>query len=225
MFCLDDERTHVPPDTIDTQECVSCHRSLPLICFRRDASYSKGRYVQCEECEAAPRLSTSEHVQRLRERNSKSWALKQQKWAHQDDYRNAVARWGRVLHHSEFLRRLTPMLRDVFIRDGNVVGDLAVYRVYGRPQPHLDGKDFSYLFYMPTGVLPEFSIYKFDDRDVIVGEERRGWRTILLRLIKAGIITEAQSDAAFGEAQGEASTVWRRQMYITRNGVDPDPIF
>jgi len=201
------------------KECCCCGNIQPFGMFRRDSSYREGVRDRCLGCESAPALSTAEHTEMLREKNYYSNAVRKQRWDNQSDYENEEARWGRVMQHSELLSKIFKLIpNDLFVTEGRIVGDLALYRVYGRPQPDLDGRTFRYLFYIPTGRLPEFSQYEFDHRDIPVKEKRRGWRTVLLRLIKSGLVTEEQVNQEFGPALGEASTVWRRELWKYRNG-------
>jgi hypothetical protein len=67
-------------------------------------------------------------------------------------------------------------------------------------------------------VLPEYSQYLFDEyRDIAIKEKKRGWRTVLLRLILAELINEETSDKVFGPATGQASSVYKRRLYAHRN--------
>jgi hypothetical protein len=199
------------------KECAGCRRIQPFGCFRRDSSYREGVRDLCLDCETSPKLSTEEHLENQREKNYR--AASKQRWSNQEDYENEEARWGYVMDSSEVLRKIFKLIpHDLFITDGRIIGDLALYRVYGSPQPDLDGRTFRYLFYIPQSRLPEFSQYEFDHRDVPIREKRRGWRTVLLRLIKTGLVTEEQVEEEFGPALGEASTVWRRTLWQHRNG-------
>src|SRR5208283_2210636 len=109
------------------------------------------------------------------------------------------------------------LVPSLYIVDGRIEGDLAVFQTYGQPQPDLEGRTFRYLFYIPTGMLPEYSLYEFSERDVPIREQKRGWRTVLLRLIKSGLLTEDTCREVFGEAVGEASTVWHRTLHQYRS--------
>lgn len=210
-----DEGIELPSLSVESKECLSCGCIKPMNHFRRDATITDGRSMQCEICQDTPRLSTSEHVARLRERNIGTEAVKRQRWAHQDDYRDFYARLGRQMHAYEFLRRLQKIVGPnglkLFWMDGRILGDLALFKML-RTQPE-------YLMYIPTLYhMPEYSQYEFDDKDILVRESKRGWRTVLLRLIKSEIIAEQQVDREFGVVYGPASTVWRRQLFIYRNG-------
>lgn len=200
------------------KECIGCMKILAYEFFDRDSSYRDGRKDLCTICAKVPRLSIEENTARLREKNNNSEAVKSQRWAHQDDYRDDRARVGRVLPSGEFLAKVQKLVPELYITDGRIVGDVALFRVYPQPQERLGGRDFEYLFYCPTGLLPEYSIYEFDTaRDVPIREKLRGWRTVLLRLIRMGLLTEETCDQEFGVAIGPASNVWYRKLYEYRN--------
>lgn len=205
------------------KECIGCVRILPYAYFDRDSSYRDGRKDLCTDCASAPRLSTEEHTARLRETNNNSEAVKRQRWEHQDDYRDDRARVGRVRPSGEFLSKIKALVPELYITDGRIIGDVAIFRTYPKPQERLGGRDFEYLFYCPTGLLPEYSLYEFETtRDIPVREKLRGWRTVLLRLIKSGLLTEGQCDREFGVALGPASHVWYRRLYEHRNKTKAD---
>lgn len=63
---------------------------------------------------------------------------------------------------------------------------------------------------------PEWSIMRFNEYDVPTNEKYRGWRTTLLCLIVAGVITEAEAHKAFGSPVGEASLFYREQLFNHR---------
>lgn len=211
-------RTVVESPDLLGKECIGCMRILAYDFFDRDSSYRDGRKDLCTSCSSAPQLSTEEHTARLREINNNSHAVKAQRWAHQDDYRDDRARIGRALPSGEFLAHIQRLIPELYMTDGRIVGDVALYRVYPQPQERLNGRDFEYLFYCPTGNIPEYSIYEFDTvRDVPIRERIRGWRTVLLRLIRCGLLTEETCDREFGVAVGPASNVWYRRLYEYRN--------
>lgn len=200
------------------KECLTCRRILAFKYYQKDHTFRDGHRDQCIACASVPRMSIAEHTARLRESNNNSMGVRNQRWAHQDDYRNDAARVGRTMNSSDFVSKLRRLLPCLYITEGGIHGDLSVFRTYGGPQKHLGGKSFEYLWYIPTGILPEYSLYEFDNvRDVPVRESQRGWRTPLLRLIKAGYITEAICDAVFGKPSSAGSTVWYRELYNHRN--------
>lgn len=224
MHDINEDINQINQDVIESpdllgKECLTCGRILEYKFFRKDSSYKDGRRDQCEGCESVPRMSLDEHTHRLREKNFSSEAVKKQRWEHQEDYKNSSARQGKTMTGVEFLQKLKTLIPDLYWQSGRIEGDLAVYIIYPFPQSHLDNRDFEYMWYVPSGKMPEFSTYEFDKaRDVLVREEERGWRTPLLRCIKRGLITEEQADATFGKpSDGEASVVYRRQLWEYRN--------
>ncbi len=198
------------------QTCGGCKSDLDWVHYRKDSSKTNGHAALCYSCEAAPAMSIAEHTARTRERNFN--AASSQRVRFQDDYKNDEARRGRQMYSGDFLSVLKRLVQNLYITDGRIEGDLAVFRTYPCPQPDLEGRDFRYLFYIPTGLLPEYSIWEFDRiRDVRIKESQRGWRTVLLRLIKLGMLSEETCNAVFGIPDGEASTVWHRELFEFRN--------
>jgi len=63
---------------------------------------------------------------------------------------------------------------------------------------------------------PEWSIMRFNDHRVATREKYRGWRTAMLVLIVAGILSEQEVDRAFGPAIGEAGQWYRRTLQVYR---------
>lgn len=59
---------------------------------------------------------------------------------------------------------------------------------------------------------PEWSIMRFNDRGIATKEKFRGWRTAMLVLICAGVLTEEEVDRAFGPPIGEAGAFYRQML-------------
>ena len=200
------------------RECLTCRRLLAYDLYRRDTSYRDGRRDQCIKCESEPELSMAEQTARLREMNNSSAAVQAQRWEKQEEYRNERDRWGRVMASSDFLRVLKRLVPSLYMMDGRVENDVAVFEVSDRPRDDWGGKAFRYLWYVPGGMLPEFSLYEFDEvRDIPIREKQRGWRTPLLMLIESGLLTESDCKAVFGEPSPGGRSVWERKMYAFRN--------
>jgi len=53
---------------------------------------------------------------------------------------------------------------------------------------------------------------RFDRFGVVTNERFRGWRTALLTLIEAGIVSKRQAVEAFGEARGHAAEFYLQQV-------------
>lgn len=63
---------------------------------------------------------------------------------------------------------------------------------------------------------PEWSIMRFNEHGVATKEKYRGWRTAMMVLIFAGILTEDEVDRAFGAPIGEAGEFYRGMMQKNR---------
>lgn len=65
---------------------------------------------------------------------------------------------------------------------------------------------------------PEWSVMAFDEYDVPTKERWRGWRTVMLALIREQVVTEAQVDKAFGPVVlNRASEFYRQQLQSYRS--------
>jgi hypothetical protein len=70
-----------------------------------------------------------------------------------------------------------------------------------------------YCTYLQYPYGPEWSLIRFNQYDVPVGERYRGWRTALLKMIMDGIVTEEEVDRAFGAVtQDDVSALYREQL-------------
>ena len=198
--------------------CGSCFADLDWIHFRKTSSSRDGHSAQCFDCESSPRLSTSEHTSRLKEKNFNSEAMKRQRWENQDELKDDRSRVGRPMRHTDFLSIVKKLVPDLYVTDGRVQGWLAIFKTYPCPQNRLDGRDFEYLFACESGILQEFSSYQFDPvTDIPIKESKRGWRTVLLRLIKAGLLSEDVSNKVFGRPEGMPANRWHSELRKYRN--------
>lgn len=60
--------------------------------------------------------------------------------------------------------------------------------------------------------LPEFSWLETDKWNIATREGERGWRTVLIRLIKGGFLKYPAVKAEFGEPLGERGKPWHQQL-------------
>ena len=63
---------------------------------------------------------------------------------------------------------------------------------------------------------PEWSVMRFDEHGIASREKYRGWRTAMLVLITAGVLTEEEVDRAFGAPVGEPGAWYRQQLKTLR---------
>jgi hypothetical protein len=198
------------------RECAGCLRILHSNRFRRDSSTKDGRAIRCTSCESAPALSINENTSMLRERNNNSDAIKKLRPVYMDSMRCDLGRIGKVMWAEDFLSKLQKLLPGLRWIPGKIEGDISVYLLDNRPEFQPLG--YRYLWYVESGVMPEFSLWEFDARDFPIKEKKRGWRTPLLRCILAGLISEQQADDTFGRTpESLVSEVWYRRLYAHRN--------
>ena len=183
-------------------------------------------------------------------------AIRQHKGRKEDweEYADIKRRMGYVMHHSEFIRKLRTLIPRLIVTDGRVRGTLSLFQVRSIPVkefPDYKGPEKTnfmcpvYIGWIHRGEMPEYEIDIVDDAQCAIGQ-RRGWRTILLRMIvrwnkmlkpngefevdmhgvprresRASLITEAQALKAFGvPTQGFiTATGYRHQLFNFRNAV------
>lgn len=120
-----------------------------------------------------------------------------------------VGRLGKVRHHSEVIPKIQKLVPNLAIRPGNIAGSLSLYRVLN--------EQADFICWMREGLSPEFSIVEFNKQKQPINEIR-GWRTVLLRLIKFGLLTEKQVENHFGRPSSpQQARFWDKQLYFLRN--------
>lgn len=193
------------------QECQSCRRLLTYKFFRKDSSLNSGHRPQCVKCEAAPCLSMAEHTARLRAMNFNSEGTKRQR--HEDQGEMKRDRRGRSIDAGLFLSKLQHICPSLYVTQGGIVGDLALYVTSGTTRADWDGRSFKYMGYVTLGTMPEFSKYEFDPlRDVMIRATDMGWRSVLIRFIENNILTEQQCQAEFGHPSSGIRAVWDKHL-------------
>lgn len=208
-------------------ECDRCFKILRYNAFEKDTSYRSGYKPTCRSCRSAPLMSMAEHSARLGELNFNSEGTKRQRHEDQDEFHKEHERVGRRMHTSVLLLKLQKLVPCLHVKEGNIVGDLGLYLTAETPQTKWGGKNYQYLGFVTFENLTEYSQYEFDDKlDIVIRESNRGWRTVLLRFIKAGVLTEEQCDKEFGHPSGRASLVWYKKLWQYRNErvAEPNPI-
>lgn len=218
-----DREAALSPDLMG-QECGSCFRLLRWKFYRRDTSYKTGYFPQCVDCESQPKLSMEEHLFRLREQNHSSEAVKRQRHVDQGEFRKTDARRGTHKHCSDILLKLHQLVPNMYVKEGGIEGDLAIYQIAPTPRADWNDRNFKYLGYITFHQMPEYSLYEFDEqRDILIRVGTQGWRDVLLRFVKAELLTEEQCDKHFGRPAGEGSTIWNKRMWQLRNSTKKTP--
>jgi hypothetical protein len=73
--------------------------------------------------------------------------------------------------------------------------------------------------YLQVPAMYEWSVLKLDCHNVPIGEDFRGWRTVLSQLIIKEILTETRAHEIFGKpVLNKISRVYRRTLHQFRNG-------
>lgn len=201
---------------IEGQECCSCFRLLRWKFFDRNSSYKSGYEPQCSWCKQQPKLSMAEHTARLYEMNYNSEGTKRQRHPDQEEFRRD--RQGRAMECSLFLQKLLHIYPSLYVTQGGVKGDLALYATSGIARAEWKGRNFKYLGYATLGTMPEYSTYEFDDhRDILLRVHNIGWRDILFRFVTNELLTEEQCNREFGHPSGGVNSWWYKKLYNFRN--------
>lgn len=77
-----------------------------------------------------------------------------------------------------------------------------------------------YICYLQIPAMYEWSVLRVDRHNIPIGEKFRGWRTVLMELIKKEILTEYQAHQIFGYPSGNrVFRRYRRSLWEFRNGM------
>jgi hypothetical protein len=137
------------------------------------------------------------------------------------DAQDVIARKGKIMHCLEFLDRLCtirPAYLSANIRRG--LTGLAVYHPKDVLDPETGGwkrVGWHYVCGVQAGYMWEYSVLNIDDHGLPTNEKWRGYRTVILRLIQSGHITEEQALKAFGEPSPAGAKRYLEQLYYWRN--------
>lgn len=139
----------------------------------------------------------------------------------QDELENPERALGPRLQYTELISRLKSIAPELKAVDGSE-GNIALYfprtqrdyadtlREWDYSQKGKDDKFFQahrYVCGFPKQDLPEYSTVDIDT-SLLPTRERRGWRTVLITLIKQGVITYSDAVAQFGDV-GTDQRGWR----------------
>jgi len=142
-------------------------------------------------------------------------SLQQYRLPDHEQLKDVDARMGKPLHFAELIRRVVKLNPSLWAEDSiNRPGNVGFYR-HRTPTPE-DPCDKEYLVAFPKDILPEYSIIETDAADLPV-KEKRGWRTVLLRLLQQRALTIEQVSSAFDEASGESSARWGFYLHALQN--------
>jgi hypothetical protein len=173
----------------------SRHREDPLTAYDWEMADHFSADLAADIAEYAKRVddhtddSTKEELARRKEENAAS--VVEYQWVTPEEYADAGARKGRIMHSSTFINKLRSSGLNCWYRYHAQPGKITlVYQV--TPMKTDVG------CWVQFGFMPELSIMDFDEHGVPLAEKYRGWRTPLLQLILKGAISEREADRIFG---------------------------
>lgn len=152
------------------------------------------------------RLDPKENLAKLKEENLKLSG--RSRIADQSLLENKDMAVGSPMQWQDLVHLLKKMNSSLIIEDGGVRNALAV-RFPGHLEDGTYGKRYITGFYKE--VLPEFSCIKSDERGRPT-RECRGWRTVLVPLIKQHIISYKDAVDVFGTPNGQRSGRWHQLL-------------
>jgi hypothetical protein len=128
---------------------------------------------------------------------------------------------GPRLYYTEILRRIWTINPEILVRDGSP-GQIAIYRPKRRNEYDWEQFDFKqgrgwrwdheYVTGMAKDWLPQYSHVLIDNANLPT-REIRGWRSVLIALIKAGALPYRATIREFGDPSGDQrSPLWFEQL-------------
>lgn len=170
------------------------------------------------------RLNPQEEIVRQMEKSYKAAAP--QRWKGQERWQgreNEAMRLVNIIHPHTFIDRLNRAGIRASL-DAEMPGQVRHARIWlnsfsliGRigVNAWVDGEPTTVTtLQYPYG--PEWSIMRFDEKNVPTNEKYRGWRTTLLTLICTNVVTEEEAHRAFGKPIGMAASFYLEQLYEHR---------
>lgn len=160
-----------------------------------------------------------EEFHRLYEQNVNS--RKEHRFANQEELQ--VKRTGRILHMNEFMRLLKQALPEGtkawYTDKGGMANTLGLYVLHTQFLPNCSHphNEPHYVGFVQVPFMQEFEELHFDHYNVPLGSKRRGWRTILLKLIESKVLSEQRAKEVFGEALGTHGRRYSAYLQFLRN--------
>jgi hypothetical protein len=151
-------------------------------------------------------LEGAESVAKIKEQNRAMNANRKQD--QQEWLSNKEAGRGRPIMPMDFIRTLHKLNPNFMCKSLSVWGrpSIALY-IFDGVEPQYVGGFFTDL------PLPEYTTYDEPDNVGLVSRTTRGWREVLVMLIKAGAISRVGADEKLGPAMGaRAEGAWDKQL-------------
>jgi hypothetical protein len=172
-------------------------------------------------------LDAAENLAKLKEGNRA--ITDRQKIAGQAELEKSQRAGGPRMPFQELVRRIQNLNHKIKVVDGSE-GNVAIYVLKtnqelaesrledeGDQTRYAWHKAFKYVSGLPKEPLPEYAMVTVDERG-IAKRELRGWRSVLISLIKAKALSYRQAVEEFGEALGSRNNRWNEQLQQYRAG-------
>lgn len=164
--------------------------------------------------------TSTQNVEELaRQKELSAEFVKEYKMYRQEELQDTPERVGRIMHCLDFLK-LLETIRPAYL-SANIRKGLTGLGVYHPMEVTVNGEKtmqaWHYVCAVQVGYMHEYSSMWFDSRGLPLNEKWRGWRTVLLRLIQLGHVTEEQALAVFGEPSPGGARRYKEQLYCWRN--------
>ncbi len=126
-----------------------------------------------------------------------------------NDLKDLIKRAGEWMHSSELIYRVQRLNPCVYVHQQVNYPDQ--WGFYVDVQSRL-----TYVSGFAKGWLREFTAILVDERNLMAGDELRGWRAVLLKLLEKGILRWEQVQRTFGDSEGVNAYRWRCYTRIYR---------
>jgi hypothetical protein len=126
-----------------------------------------------------------------------------------NDLKDLAKRAGQWMHSSELIFRVQKLNPCVYVHPQINYADQ--WGFYVSIQSRLQ-----YVSGFQKGWLREFTAILVDDRNLMDGDELRGWRAVLLKLMEKGILRWEQVYREFGDSEGVNAYRWRQYTRMFR---------
>lgn len=148
-------------------------------------------------------LSRAEALKRTYESTDRM--LQKYRLPDHESLKDAEARMGSPMLHTELIRRVTKLNPAIWAEDSRA-NPTTVCGFYTR-----GAEGVRFLGAFEKGWLPEHS-FILTDRADLATKEKRGWRTVLVRLLNEGVLTWPGVLRAFGDSHSSIRNErWRQQ--------------
>lgn len=156
--------------------------------------------------------TSSQNLEELaRQREINYDMAREHQWDHQWELTDEKLRLGNIKHSSWLITKLRNECKVNCWFNNQVT-----YGFVGLRAIRKEGEGPVFVCGVQHGYMPEYSVMRIDQWGVPTREKYRGWRTVLLRLILGGFITEDMANKVFGEATGPASRRYNQTLFYTR---------